>query len=132
MYFYEHTVINVPEAIYSILWIFIVSKVTALYKEQFPLDFASRLHWKFIHLPCLIQAHLTMVPWRDTHLIEDLAIIDLIRLLALQLHQLRLSGIYSTTSAVVFWQMRKGRGLTRCGLFLGAVEARLQRVSAIC
>lgn len=69
---------------------------------------------------------------RDTVLNEDLAIILFIRLLALQLHQQRLSGIYSATSVVVFWQRRKGRGLTRCGLFLDAVKAKLQRVSAIC
>lgn len=103
--------------------------VTALFKEQFPLDFASRLR-----VLCLIPVHLTMVniDERKMGLIEDLAIIVLIWLLALQLHQLRLSGIYAATSAAVFWQRRKGRGLTRCGLFLGAVEAKLQRVSAIC
>lgn len=50
-------------------------------------------------------------------LIETLSIIVFIQLLALLLHQLRLSGIYVTTSAVVFWQRRKERWLTRCAPF---------------
>lgn len=54
---------------------------------------------------------------REIVLIKTLSIIVFIQLLALLLHQLRLSGIYATTSAVVFWQRRKERGLTRCGLF---------------
>lgn len=74
----------------------------------------------------MFPAHSTSVniEEREMVLIEALAIIVIIQLLALPLHQLRLSGIYAATSAVVFWQRRKERGLTRCGLFFRCGESK--------